>query len=328
MEERPLGAQRRRDHPDHPRLRELRWDRLVACVLRAGTPRRTTRSGSWTPPGIAGSRPSTPPTRTAAGAARASSASGFATKGAERARPDRDRDEDVQPDGRRRGSRPRSGSHPPPDRHEPAAPRRRAGRPLPGPRLRPGHAAGGDAAGVRRLRRARARSARSAPRTSAPSNSRRRSRSRCSRGCRATSGCRTASRSSSRATRRPSSRSVREHGLGYTPFSPLAGGWLTGKYRRDEAPPAGSRMTLRPEPYAGYTSDRVFDALEELERQAADAEACRWPASRLRGLLSPSRADGASSSAPAAPITWRPPSRRSTIDLSPTERDNLTEVFS
>ena len=24
----------------------------------------------------------------------------------------------------------------------------------------------------------------------------------------------------------------REHGLGYTPFSPLAGGWLTGKYRR------------------------------------------------------------------------------------------------
>ena len=23
-----------------------------------------------------------------------------------------------------------------------------------------------------------------------------------------------------------------QHGLGYTPFSPLAGGWLTGKYRR------------------------------------------------------------------------------------------------
>ena len=44
----------------------------------------------------------------------------------------------------------------------------------------------------------------------------------------------------------------REHGLGYTPFSPLAGGWLTGKYRRGEPPPAGSRMTLRPEPYAGY----------------------------------------------------------------------------
>ena len=29
-----------------------------------------------------------------------------------------------------------------------------------------------------------------------------------------------------------------EHGLGFTPFSPLAGGWLTGKYRRGE-PRAG-----------------------------------------------------------------------------------------
>src|SRR4051812_29701692 len=38
-----------------------------------------------------------------------------------------------------------------------------------------------------------------------------------------------------------------EHGLGFTPFSPLAGGWLTGKYRRGAAAPAGSRMTLRPE---------------------------------------------------------------------------------
>src|SRR5687768_7393692 len=38
-------------------------------------------------------------------------------------------------------------------------------------------------------------------------------------------------------------------GLGYTPFSPLAGGWLTGKYRRGEAAPEGSRMTMRPGPY-------------------------------------------------------------------------------
>ncbi|MGH3028941.1 MAG: aldo/keto reductase, partial [Gaiellaceae bacterium] len=40
-----------------------------------------------------------------------------------------------------------------------------------------------------------------------------------------------------------------QHGLGYTPFSPLAGGWLTGKYRRATAYPEGSRMALRPEPY-------------------------------------------------------------------------------
>jgi aryl-alcohol dehydrogenase-like predicted oxidoreductase len=60
------------------------------------------------------------------------------------------------------------------------------------------------------------------------------------------------------------------NGLGYTPFSPLAGGWLTGKYRRGTTPPDGSRMTLRPEPYAPYQADGVFDALEALERLAAE----------------------------------------------------------
>ena len=59
-----------------------------------------------------------------------------------------------------------------------------------------------------------------------------------------------------------------EHGLGYEAFSPLAGGWLTGKYRRGEAYPEGSRMTQRPRSYLRYSNDRVFDALEALEREA------------------------------------------------------------
>ena len=60
-----------------------------------------------------------------------------------------------------------------------------------------------------------------------------------------------------------------EHELGYEPFSPLAGGWLTGKYRRDEEPPAGSRMTKRPDPYERYRTNEVYDALERLETWAA-----------------------------------------------------------
>jgi aryl-alcohol dehydrogenase-like predicted oxidoreductase len=60
----------------------------------------------------------------------------------------------------------------------------------------------------------------------------------------------------------------REHGLGYEAFGPLAGGWLTGKYRRGESYPEGSRMTQRPDSYLRYANDRVFDALEALERQA------------------------------------------------------------
>jgi aryl-alcohol dehydrogenase-like predicted oxidoreductase len=59
-----------------------------------------------------------------------------------------------------------------------------------------------------------------------------------------------------------------EHGLGYAPFGPLAGGWLTGKYRRGEEPPPGSRMTLRPEGGEGYRVDATFDALEAFEREA------------------------------------------------------------
>jgi aryl-alcohol dehydrogenase-like predicted oxidoreductase len=59
-----------------------------------------------------------------------------------------------------------------------------------------------------------------------------------------------------------------EHGLGYEAFGPLAGGWLTGKYRRDQPFPEGSRMTQRPESYLRYATDEIFDALEALEREA------------------------------------------------------------
>jgi aryl-alcohol dehydrogenase-like predicted oxidoreductase len=60
----------------------------------------------------------------------------------------------------------------------------------------------------------------------------------------------------------------REHGLGYEAFGPLAGGWLTGKYRRGEPYPEGSRMTQRPEGYVGYATDEVYDALEAFEQEA------------------------------------------------------------
>jgi aryl-alcohol dehydrogenase-like predicted oxidoreductase len=58
--------------------------------------------------------------------------------------------------------------------------------------------------------------------------------------------------------------------LGFSPFSPLTGGWLTGKYRRGRPFPGGSRMTQRPEPYAHFVRDGVFDALETLERIARE----------------------------------------------------------
>jgi 1-deoxyxylulose-5-phosphate synthase len=61
-----------------------------------------------------------------------------------------------------------------------------------------------------------------------------------------------------------------EHGLGFTPFSPLAGGWLTGKYERGQGYPAGSRMTLRPEPYTEFDDERVWRGLDRLGAAAAE----------------------------------------------------------
>ena len=58
-------------------------------------------------------------------------------------------------------------------------------------------------------------------------------------------------------------------GVAYLAFGPLAGGWLTGKYRRGAPYPAGSRMTQRPEPYAGLVTGATFDALEALQAIAA-----------------------------------------------------------
>jgi aryl-alcohol dehydrogenase-like predicted oxidoreductase len=58
--------------------------------------------------------------------------------------------------------------------------------------------------------------------------------------------------------------------LGYTPFSPLAGGWLTGKYGANQPFPAGSRMTLRPEPYQQFLNEQTFQKLDRLAVYAAE----------------------------------------------------------
>ena len=59
------------------------------------------------------------------------------------------------------------------------------------------------------------------------------------------------------------------HGVGFTAYSPLAGGWLTGKYRAEHPFPAGSRMTLRPEPYEQFTNDTTYRMIDELAQHAA-----------------------------------------------------------
>jgi aryl-alcohol dehydrogenase-like predicted oxidoreductase len=87
-------------------------------------------------------------------------------------------------------------------------------------------------------------------------------------------------------------------GIPYVPFGPLAGGWLTGKYRRGEAFPEGSRMTQRPASYERYVDDRIFDGLDRLrgeaERRGADMPtlAFAWVLARVGGAVcGPMRAE-------------------------------------
>ena len=56
--------------------------------------------------------------------------------------------------------------------------------------------------------------------------------------------------------------------LGYTPFSPLAGGFLTGKYQLDADYPDGSRMTLLPRPYLKLWNEQTFTGLARFQEAA------------------------------------------------------------
>ncbi len=58
------------------------------------------------------------------------------------------------------------------------------------------------------------------------------------------------------------------HGVGVVPYFPLAGGFLTGKYRRGQAAPAGSRGEKSPY-VQGFMNDVHFGILEGLEAWAA-----------------------------------------------------------
>jgi aryl-alcohol dehydrogenase-like predicted oxidoreductase len=65
-----------------------------------------------------------------------------------------------------------------------------------------------------------------------------------------------------------------EHSIGLLPWSPLGGGWLTGKYRRDDRPTGATRLGEDPnrgvEAYDGRNVDRTWEILAVVEAIAAD----------------------------------------------------------
>ncbi len=62
-----------------------------------------------------------------------------------------------------------------------------------------------------------------------------------------------------------------EDGIGFIPFFPLAGGFLTGKYKRNEAAPAGSRGESS-EYVQNYMTDDNYTKLEKLTTWAEERD--------------------------------------------------------
>lgn len=60
----------------------------------------------------------------------------------------------------------------------------------------------------------------------------------------------------------------RQFGLGVIPYFPLASGMLTGKYKRGQEPPEGTRLAGSPSP-GRFMNDSNFDIVERLEAFAA-----------------------------------------------------------
>ncbi len=116
-----------------------------------------------------------------------------------------------------------------------------------------------------------------------------------------------------------------QHGLGFTPFSPLAGGWLTGRYQQDAPAPPDSRMALRPTEYAAFENDVVYDAIDRFVEAArergvsAAVLAVAWVLSHPRvtaALIGPRRPEQLNGLLPALDL-----------ELNEAERAELAEVF-
>ncbi len=64
----------------------------------------------------------------------------------------------------------------------------------------------------------------------------------------------------------------RQFGIGILPWSPLAGGFLSGKYRRNQPPPPGVRLEKWKERFADFATERGFRTLDAVNAIAKEKE--------------------------------------------------------
>jgi len=117
----------------------------------------------------------------------------------------------------------------------------------------------------------------------------------------------------------------RDQGLGFTNFSPLCGGLLTGKYGFDGDYPDESRMTKRPEPYMRHWNRETFDAIDTLGEKAANAGVST--AGLALGWLYHHPDVTSSIVGPRRPSHFEPVEEALNLDLSRSEWDEITALF-
>lgn len=66
---------------------------------------------------------------------------------------------------------------------------------------------------------------------------------------------------------------ARRHGVGILAWSPLAGGFLSGKYRRGQAPPPGTRLEAWKQRWASMDTERSWRILDAVDVVAAETGA-------------------------------------------------------
>jgi aryl-alcohol dehydrogenase-like predicted oxidoreductase len=116
-----------------------------------------------------------------------------------------------------------------------------------------------------------------------------------------------------------------ERGISYQAFSPLAGGWLTGKYRRGREHPPGSRMTMRPEPYLHLDDERIYTGLDGLA--AVAAERCVSPAGLALAWLLAQPDVASIVVGPRRPEQLEPVLEARNLALSAEEREAVGSLF-
>lgn len=116
-----------------------------------------------------------------------------------------------------------------------------------------------------------------------------------------------------------------DQGLGFTPFSPLAGGWLTGKYREGAVYPEGSRMTLRSDPYEHLVRPHIFSGLERL-RSFAEARGTDMATVALAWVLSEPRVTAAIMG-PRRLVHLEPGLAALNMKLTMSEREEIASYF-